>query len=190
MADEQVDAFGRPIEVAAVAPVAVAAPVVGVDAIAPTSVENHHGDGDKSKQAVYEEYLRLRAELESRFPEAAKKLSAAALDMSPTALQQARDEAQGLKNAEEGKEVQKAIMGGAMAVAGVGALLGGSTDKNPQFDKLLADLGAGDKAALALVSGGNDIKNLDSLKPNDGLPSLVAALESTKSASAGRGITA
>lgn len=208
MADERLDAFGNPIhQVAEVAvdPHVLPLHLVSAGGVEPRSVD----DNNKTTPQIRDEAERARANFIAKYPDLAGKLPP--FDASnPDALIKDRDAVLALTAAEDGAKFQKEAMGAVVALAGAGALLGGvaagenqsagvispeqlENNKlpiNKEFEKLLAGLGAGDKQAFSLITGGNDVKNLDSLKPNDGLPSLAAALEQTKSTSAGRSITA
>ncbi len=208
MSDDKVDAFGRPInDTPVVAPVA---PTAEQHSTSPSATDGA-GD-DKAKQDLYREYIALKAELENRFPEAAKKLSPAGMDMSPSALAQVRDEAMNLRNAEEGKQLQSQLGGAVMAVAGTTAALSVLSDgQNPvgagvlapevlakqdsnklpinkELDQILANAGL-DKKPLMLAgvtTDGKDIttENLGNLATAKSLPNLVAATEKSAGARA------
>jgi|CXWL01.1.fsa_nt_gi hypothetical protein len=208
--EKNVDAFGRPNDAPVVASVAPVAPTAEQHSAAP-SVADGAGD-DKSKQDLYREYLMLKAELENRFPEAAKRLSPADLGMSPAALQQIKDDAQNLKNAEEGKQLQQAMMGGAMGlVAGAAALSAMSDGQNPaglgvlapdvlakqdsnklpinkELDQILAKAGLNEKPLMlaGVTTDGKDVAtgNLGNLATENTLPNLVAATEKSAGARA------
>lgn len=191
------DAFGNHIPDAVV--VGSVAPLHPHDTSATAAPRSINDDG-KSTEALFNEFERVKADLD-RYPEAAKKLNLAGFDpKNPVSVIAARDDALKLLTIEQEKEIKDKLTAGIAALVGAGALAAGVISPeqvennklpiNKEFEKLLAGLGAGDKQAFSLITGGNDVKNLDSLKPNDGLPSLAAALEQTKSASAGRSITA
>lgn len=151
---------------------------------------------NESKEAVYNEYLRIKADLEKDFPDAAKMLPMAGMDMDAASLQKARDEAASLKSAEEGKAGQKAMMEATVKIAGgvaVAAAVANNDEpkntkdpetvaKNHQFAKLLDSLGI-DKNDFTRASDARNVQegDLSYLKNDNGLPNLVAAIEQAKS---------
>jgi hypothetical protein len=141
------------------------APAVGVapavDPHANVGVGHSLKDEGKSNETLYNEYLHEKANLESRYPEAAKNLSM--IDpKDPNAVLAARDKAVALRNEEEGKDLQKKLAGGiGIALAG-GAALFGMNEK----DAAGKDQSGKDQAALALGANGNE-KGKDNKSPEE-----------------------
>ncbi|MEQ1789244.1 MAG: hypothetical protein ABL857_02255 [Rickettsiales bacterium] len=100
-------------------------------------------DDGKSAESLHNEYLRAVADLEGRYPEAAKKMNTSGLDIkNPNAVILARDQAQNLMREEEGKQLQQAMMGGAVGLTGLATAISA------------INLGGGEKDKAAVASKG------------------------------------